>query len=508
MGMLAGAVLVAAAALRLIDLDVNPPGLWQDEASTAVDAWQIWHTGRDRAGAFLPVASRSFGDYPLALYRYLDAPFVGLGGLTPAHERIVAALTGIAFVLASGAFALQLFGPWAALGTMLSVAFGPMCIVFSRYGSEAILLPFFLTLGAALFEHGRAPDRRRYLYLGAVALAASAYTYHAVKVLLPLWILGFLIYHRPLIRALWPAERRHVLGPALLFAALVLPSFIMAFTKEGNSRGSMMAWARYPLRDLPRIACEHYFSYFDPWALFARGAEYKAQSYPGAGLFSLIDLPLMLLGVAAMARRGTDRRACGFIAWWFVLGPLPGGLSIDSLNVGRAIGWLPMPQVLSGLGFGLIAAWVAGAWVAGGRRARRLVPIVALALGTAWLATGLRIAVLVLRDYRHLTGEWQYDVHATMQCALEQRHHGERIVVSPDFDLADTFAWFHFAALDQEAPPGRRWTVAQREKVEPDELFVFPARGRFPAGRPVCEVKEPFNGTPLGYVYAAAEPPG
>ena len=65
---------------------------------------------------------------------------------------------------------------------------------FSRCGSEAILLPLFLLLGFALFEL-----QRVYLLLfGAISLAASAYTYHAVKLVLPLWILGWLVFQRPL----------------------------------------------------------------------------------------------------------------------------------------------------------------------------------------------------------------------------------------------------------------------------------------------------------------------
>src|SRR5688572_12056232 len=89
------------ALIRLIGLDDNPPGLWQDEASTGVDALLLWTTGKDRAGVSFPIIARSFGDYPLALYRYLDALVVGLFGLSVATERIVASITGTIMIAVS-----------------------------------------------------------------------------------------------------------------------------------------------------------------------------------------------------------------------------------------------------------------------------------------------------------------------------------------------------------------------------------------------------------------------
>src|SRR5262245_25566656 len=43
-------ILVAAAVLRMSGIGTNPPGLWQDEASTGFDAYLLWTTARDRAG--------------------------------------------------------------------------------------------------------------------------------------------------------------------------------------------------------------------------------------------------------------------------------------------------------------------------------------------------------------------------------------------------------------------------------------------------------------------------
>src|SRR5688572_27096879 len=173
----AALLFLLGALLRLIDLDDNPPGLWQDEASTGVDAFLLWTTGKDRAGVSLPIIARSFGDYPLALYRYLDAPIVGLFGLSVASQRIVAAITG-SLMIAFGALVVRrrLDGE-TALCFLITAGLCPTWIHFSRYGSEAILMPAALVFGWLAIELGSDPKRRWLLWIGALSFGACAYTY-------------------------------------------------------------------------------------------------------------------------------------------------------------------------------------------------------------------------------------------------------------------------------------------------------------------------------------------
>ena len=210
---LALVIIICAAWIRLANLESNPPGLWQDEASTGVDAYLIWTTGKDRAGTDWPIISKSFGDYPLAGYRYLTAPIVGIGGLSIKNERLTAAIFGFLMVLICAAMMRRATNA-SAFFTLLSAAVCPTWIHFSRYGSEAILLPFFLLLGFTLFEMGK--RRPLYFWLGATSLAASAYTYHAVKLVLPLWVLGWLVFQKPLIVKLWRTNKKHLLDLTFL----------------------------------------------------------------------------------------------------------------------------------------------------------------------------------------------------------------------------------------------------------------------------------------------------
>ena len=64
-------VVAMAAYLRLIDLPWAPPGLHQDEAANAWNAWLLLNTGRDQAGQPWPLFYfRALGENRTPLYLY------------------------------------------------------------------------------------------------------------------------------------------------------------------------------------------------------------------------------------------------------------------------------------------------------------------------------------------------------------------------------------------------------------------------------------------------------
>lgn len=496
-------ITVGSGLLRLIGLEDNPPGFWQDEASTGLDAYLIWKTGRDRAGDFLPLISRSFGDYPLALYRYLDAPLVGIFGPSVGRERLVASVTGTLMVAVTGWVVRRRFGTAAAVGAMISAALCPTWIQFSRYGSEAILMPALLVLGWGLID--RAEERPLWGWLGALSLGLSAYTYHAIKIFLPFWIAALLWLEWPMIRRLYETRRRQVIGPALVFAAVVLPSMVLAFSAGGRARGNtVLAWYHFSGFDLVRAMVGNYLSYFDPGMLFVRGGPAVAQSMPRLGMWSYLDLPLIVAGFIALFSAQIDRRVRVFLLAWFLLGPFPGGLTYETHNMGRAIGWLPVPQIIAGLGVAKLIGWGRDRWstpwgrvTASATAALLSLGLVACAAFTAW----------VIYDYypKITERDWQAEISRALRCAKEKRK-GERIIVSPAFSLADTFGRFFLAEL---APLDRPvWELGDRTLVAPGELYVFPASKPAPKGEKLCEIVNQQSKAPVSYVYGPPLPVG
>jgi hypothetical protein len=513
-GAIALGTIIGALLLRSVDLDNNPPGLWQDEASTGLDAYRIWQTGRDRTGARHPVISASFGDYPLAGYRYLDAPIVGLLGMTPAHERAVAMLFGTLLVPLVGFVAYRTLArrrhedsypreEVIAIGSLIAAALGPELVQFSRYGSEAILLPFCLVLGWALFEVGRDPRRRIALWGGALALAASAYTYHAVKLYLPIWIAGLLVYLLPLLKELWRSEKKHLIGPLALFTVCTLPSVRAALTPQGMYRGTcVMAWYRYHGSMLVKVITENYLSYFDPRTLFVLGGSSRVQSIVGLGELNLLDAPFLAAGLAAIVdsiRRRTETwRAHAFVLFWFFTGPLPGGLSYEPRNVGRVIAWYPALSWISGIGVVFVMDFV-----------RSLSPPNAVSrLLRALLAAGVAATLawlcfcLFVRYPKETERDWQGDVTGMMRCAHEHRKN-ERIVISTRFPYPEVFGAFFFE--DVGANGRRAWSIEDRAEVRLGELYVFPAGWPAPKGKPLCTYRWSTNNLPLAYVYGPLE---
>jgi 4-amino-4-deoxy-L-arabinose transferase-like glycosyltransferase len=496
-------VLLAAVAFRTVDLGHNQPGFWQDEASTGIDAWTLWKTGRDRAGAIMPIISASFGDYPLALYRYLDAPIVGLFGMTPTHERLPAVIFGLLLLPAVWLLADLAFGRTAAVGALLSAALCPTLILFSRYGSEAILLTFTLTLGWLFVEIGRDPKRRWGLYGAAFSFAASTYTYHAVKVLLPIWMFGFVIYLWPLITELWRHERERVVVPVLIFFFGALPSVLTALTPEGMSRGKVvMAWNQHHGLNLAWVIALNYTSYFDPDMLFRRGGDSAAQSFVGLGVLNAIDLPLIVAGLLSIVlARGERARASGFLLYWFLVGPLPGGLGYEPRNVGRAMGWFPAPELLAGVGFAAIVARVEeGMRQPAARRLAAGVGALLLAVTTIYVGWSA-----LIRYPEETKRDWQWEVSSSMECARKVRKN-ERVIVSPEFPFPTLFASYFFSDLripgEGERPA---FAVETRSEVRPGELYVFPRQVQKPKGKLLCDLA--YRGDSKSFVYGATPPP-
>ena len=504
---LLGLFILMGGLIRGLNLGSNPPGLWQDEASTGLDAWLLWWTGQDRTGTFLPLICRSFGDYPLALYRYLTAPIVGIGGLTIAHERWVAAIFGTLLIAAAAAVTRLGAGDRRGVAVALTCALCPTWIHFSRYGSEAILLPATLTLGWLGIEAGtRFANYRWAIWAGAVSLGLSAYTYHAVKLVLPLWMLAFLIYQYPNIRKLFPRGWMHVIGPAIVFALLVLPSVYLAFSNDGQARGrTVLAWYHYEGLQLVRTIANNYLSYFDPGMLFVRGGPAVAQSIPNLGMWNAIELPLLIIGLAVAFRQPSMRRFYGFVLFWFLLGPLPGGVTYETHNMGRAIAWLPAPQILSGTGLAALLTWAGQhvshprSWTRAGARATFVL------IPTAWLLTAYSVFYLTLVEYPRVTErDWQFAVSRALLCA---QHHQttEKFIVSPAFPMAVLFSQFHFAArLRGVDNPSTIWDLGERSTIAPNELYAVPATQPQPKGaQRICTITQQSSGQAAAFVYRA-----
>ena len=69
-------ILILAAFIRFYKLESFPVSIYWDEAAIGYNAYSIAMTGRDEYGMKLPLLFKSFSDYKLPGYIYLDSVFI------------------------------------------------------------------------------------------------------------------------------------------------------------------------------------------------------------------------------------------------------------------------------------------------------------------------------------------------------------------------------------------------------------------------------------------------
>ena len=88
------AIIIFAAFLRFYKLGSFPVSLYWDEAANGYNAYSIVKTKSDEYGTKLPLLFKSFNDYKLPGYIYLDTLFIKFLGLSEFSVRAPSAFFG------------------------------------------------------------------------------------------------------------------------------------------------------------------------------------------------------------------------------------------------------------------------------------------------------------------------------------------------------------------------------------------------------------------------------
>jgi 4-amino-4-deoxy-L-arabinose transferase-like glycosyltransferase len=192
--------------LRTWHLNSVPQSPYWEEVALGYDAFSIFKTGADHHGNPYPiVAFESFGDWKPAGYFYAIVPFIWLFDLTVFSVRLPAALAGVLLVGITGFISYLLQSrissqkptrKTAALTAIFLASVSPWLILFSRGGWEANLATAFLYIG---FMCGLQVFAKKsispYWLLGCVVfLVLGMYTYHATRVIAPLFGIILLVW--------------------------------------------------------------------------------------------------------------------------------------------------------------------------------------------------------------------------------------------------------------------------------------------------------------------------
>ena len=375
------AILIVAAALRLVGLDRTPPGLSADEASNAYDGYCLLKTHQDRWGEPWPVVLRAFGDadYRPALMAYLTVPFQALLGprWVVTAARLPTALLGVGTVLCLYLFARRVLGERSGLLAALLLALCPWHIVMSRVAHESGLTPLFPVLILLLLEQGgvpfrgtresNVPARLRWPWMlaaGAV-IGLSPYSYASAKLFVPALLLAAAILYRRWLAAQLrtPGGRRTLAGMVLAALAVAGPMIKVHLTDwdKVNARALSESLLHRSPNTTTAIAtiARQYAAHYGPDWLFITGHRYVDLSPRAFGQLNWYMLPLLAMGLVAMIRRCQENRVFSLILAWLLLYPIASATTHGGVNAARAASGLAVFPLVGAIGLAtLLDCWI------------------------------------------------------------------------------------------------------------------------------------------------------
>jgi 4-amino-4-deoxy-L-arabinose transferase-like glycosyltransferase len=351
---------------------------------------------------------------------YALLPFQAAGGMNVITTRLPAAVGGVLTVLLTYYVGARLFGRGTGMIAALLLAIAPWHIQQSRWGHEATLTPLLIILPVAALLWSNLPlvdgEQRgpRPLIAGLAGALAGicCYGYPAVRVFLPLFLMAAVMVT---IRAWYRLirTRRGALAVVLLAVSWGATFGPLAWKHLTDARiGKRGAMTRVwnpadPLVLKLGKCLQRYPGHFESDFLFVNGDPEEMQHPPYGGEFPYFMLPLLLIGLAVVARTFERSRAARVLTVWLLLYPVSDCISTAAgMHALRSLPGVCALVLLAALG-----AARAGSWLWQRRRiATGLAAVLAAGVGGIWT---VQFARVYFEDYPR-----RDEVYAQFQTAL------------------------------------------------------------------------------------------
>lgn len=360
--------------MRFYQLGNIPNSLNWDEVSWGYSAYSILQTGKDEHGNILPLSFKAFGDYKQPLYIYASVPGIALFGFNEFSTRLPSAFFGTLTILFVYLFTFELFrkekyAKTVALFSMLFFAISPWSIQFSRVAYEANVGLFFIILGSWLFIKGLNAKRNKYLFMGAIALALSAYTYHSDKLFAPALFIVLILYG-------WKYffSKKVLIISLLVVFALSNIFWVVDSRTTARGRGVLFTGSQTQLLQKPlqqmnydqvngdpirtivhnrRVVylqqyITNYLEHFNPVWLFMKGDNPRHHT-PGMGILYVTNIAFILLGIFYLTKY--KFRTAWILFVWLLLAPGASALATDAPNASRSLIFLPTWHIFEAFGW-------------------------------------------------------------------------------------------------------------------------------------------------------------
>ncbi len=215
-------VLLIGFILRIIFLDVIPPGLANDEANIILNGQSISQTGKNIPGVVTGIFGIPSGDYISGAHSELSSYFLSVvyffTGFSSFSSRLPFVFASMGTVVLLFLISKRLFGKNISYITLILATVNPWLIQFGRSGYEAIISAFFYLVAIYVFLISK---NWKQLYAFPFLLAGF-FSYFSAKILV-FPIASSLFLYQYLI-----SGRKRIL-PAVILNLLVIISLIIYY---------------------------------------------------------------------------------------------------------------------------------------------------------------------------------------------------------------------------------------------------------------------------------------
>jgi len=359
--------LITASILIFWRLGDVPHGMTWDEAAIGYNGYAVVTTRRDEWLQRLPISFKSFGDYKSPLAIYINGLFTFTLGMELWVVRAPFALSGVLAVAAWMWLVRQLWlkeakdtryleGISCLAG--LALVTTPWFLHFARTGFESGMALMFLLVGVAGMvwltrqkvsldnvHLSRSHSATAVLILGnsVIALAASMYTYHSAKFVVPVLIVSLIMIEIKSVRRNW----RWWLTGGFLLALLLLPLGNDLVSGPGGTRfqqATILTKGQDPATII-NILIFNVGSHFSP-SFLVMGETVTLRHGDGKWgvllptIFLLFSVGVLTVLRALVIGRKVDK--IWLLGWlWLGAGLLPAVIGIDVPHSNRALLALP-----------------------------------------------------------------------------------------------------------------------------------------------------------------------
>lgn len=358
--------------IRFLWLEL-PVGINHDEADVILSAYSYLRTGADISGVSFPrslIVSNTEAGLS-GLPSLILAPIIGNITLSLSSVRIpyvvLNSATGVVLALITSKLTKSTRTGLAVLAVYL---ISPWSFLYTRATTEAPFVLFFVLLGIlALLQR-----QRKYFWASLLFFVAAFFSYQGTKVILPLLVpiilLGRHYYYRK-------SSLSDIAKYLFLFFITAAVFFTLSFSSPvstANQRADELIFSSQELsstvNDLRRESVgstltplqinkftvgiwdglQRYLGLFSPDFLFISGDPRATYTFERHGMFYLIDVVLIMVGLVYLINKG-DRLLKLLIVSLLVLAPLVSFISVvESSYVFRAVLAMPALIMLSGIG--------------------------------------------------------------------------------------------------------------------------------------------------------------